>query len=162
LCTTWLRLFLHEPNKNCDQSLNNLNYVADLLLSPVSIISITCIKSVGMYALSINLLIFVKVGLVDLVILHIIILLKRSIMGWIIAKVDILRTLCDVYLLETSNYWCCQAIMRTTIFGECHMFPTQWRYQKLQPLHNVSLLTSFPYFSRIPIYHINVSLVPSF
>jgi hypothetical protein len=34
-----------------------------------------------MYALSINLLIFVKVGLVDLVILHIIILLKRSIMG---------------------------------------------------------------------------------
>jgi hypothetical protein len=21
-CTTWLRLFLHEPNKNCDQSLN--------------------------------------------------------------------------------------------------------------------------------------------
>ena len=22
MCTTWLRLFLHEPNKNCDQSLN--------------------------------------------------------------------------------------------------------------------------------------------
>jgi hypothetical protein len=22
VCTTWLRLFLHEPNKNCDQSLN--------------------------------------------------------------------------------------------------------------------------------------------
>jgi hypothetical protein len=21
VCTTWLRLFLHEPNKNCDQSL---------------------------------------------------------------------------------------------------------------------------------------------
>ena len=25
VCTTWLRLFLHEPNKNCDQSLNSLN-----------------------------------------------------------------------------------------------------------------------------------------
>jgi hypothetical protein len=24
VCTTWLRLFLHEPNKNCDQSLNNI------------------------------------------------------------------------------------------------------------------------------------------
>ena len=24
MCTTWLRLFLHEPNKNCDQSLNVL------------------------------------------------------------------------------------------------------------------------------------------
>jgi len=22
VCTTWLRLLLHEPNKNCDQSIN--------------------------------------------------------------------------------------------------------------------------------------------
>jgi hypothetical protein len=27
VCTTWLRLFLHEPNKNCDQFLNILLYI---------------------------------------------------------------------------------------------------------------------------------------
>jgi hypothetical protein len=27
VCATWLRLFLHEPNKNCDQSLNDLSCV---------------------------------------------------------------------------------------------------------------------------------------
>ena len=29
VCTTWLRLFLHEPNKNYDQSLNVSTYSVD-------------------------------------------------------------------------------------------------------------------------------------
>ena len=29
VCTTWLRLFLHEPNKNCDQSLIVICYLKE-------------------------------------------------------------------------------------------------------------------------------------
>jgi hypothetical protein len=33
VCTTWLRLFLHEPNKNCDQSLKMFCWSFFVLLS---------------------------------------------------------------------------------------------------------------------------------
>ena len=48
MCTTWLRLFLHEQNKNCDQSLNTFkpvkttNSLCNILSYMASIKKITC------------------------------------------------------------------------------------------------------------------------